>query len=143
MTAFFAIFTEDRFGYNASANGYIFAGVGVISVIVQGAMIGRLIKNFTEKGIATYRRSAPGLQHVCASAGANANYAALGRGSYRGRKFVHQSDDEWIGFALCEQVLAGAGPGPHAGLRELGTFFWTIDWRLGSGLQSEAHSGFW
>ena len=52
MTAFFAIFTEDRFGYNASANGYIFAGVGVISVIVQGAMIGRLIKNFTEKGIA-------------------------------------------------------------------------------------------
>ena len=52
MTAFFAIFTEDRFGYNASANGYIFAGVGIISVIVQGAMIGRLIKNFTEKGIA-------------------------------------------------------------------------------------------
>ena len=52
MTAFFAIFTEDRFGYNASTNGYIFAGVGVISVIVQGAMIGRLIKNFTEKGIA-------------------------------------------------------------------------------------------
>jgi MFS transporter, DHA1 family, tetracycline resistance protein len=52
MTAFFAIFTEDRFGYNASANGYIFACVGVISVIVQGAMIGRLIKNFTEKGIA-------------------------------------------------------------------------------------------
>jgi len=52
LTAFFAIFTEDRFGYNASANGYIFAGVGVISVIVQGALIGRLIKNFTEKGIA-------------------------------------------------------------------------------------------
>src|ERR1700758_2884443 len=52
LTSFFAIFTEDRFGYNASANGYIFAGIGVISVIVQGAMIGRLIKNFTEKGIA-------------------------------------------------------------------------------------------
>src|SRR5208282_1998883 len=52
MTAFFAIFTEDRFGYNASANGYIFAGVGVISVIDQGAMIGRLIKNFTEKEMA-------------------------------------------------------------------------------------------
>jgi DHA1 family tetracycline resistance protein-like MFS transporter len=52
LTSFFAIFTEDRFGYDASANGYIFAGVGVISVIVQGAMIGRLIKNFTEKGIA-------------------------------------------------------------------------------------------
>jgi MFS transporter, DHA1 family, tetracycline resistance protein len=52
LTAFFAIFTEDRFGYNASANGYIFAGVGVISAVVQGALIGRLIKNFAEKRIA-------------------------------------------------------------------------------------------
>ena len=52
LTSFFAIFTEDRFGYNASANGYIFAGIGVISVIVQGVLIGRLIENFTEKRIA-------------------------------------------------------------------------------------------
>jgi multidrug resistance protein len=52
LTAFFAIFTEDRFGYSASANGYIFACVGVISVIVQGALIGRLIKNFAEKRVA-------------------------------------------------------------------------------------------
>ena len=52
LTSFFAIFTEDRFGYNASANGYIFAGIGVISVIVQGVFIGPLIKNFTEKRIA-------------------------------------------------------------------------------------------
>jgi hypothetical protein len=52
VTAFFAIFTEDRFGYNASANGYIFASVGVIGAIVQGALIGPLLKNFTEKRIA-------------------------------------------------------------------------------------------
>jgi multidrug resistance protein len=52
LTAFFAIFTEDRFGYNASANGYIFASVGVIGAIVQGALIGPLLKNFTEKRIA-------------------------------------------------------------------------------------------
>jgi DHA1 family tetracycline resistance protein-like MFS transporter len=52
MMSFFAIFTEDRFGYNASANGYIFAGVGVIAVIVQGALIGPLVKNFGEKRIA-------------------------------------------------------------------------------------------
>ena len=52
VTAFFAIFTEDRFGYNASANGYIFATIGVIGVIVQGALIGPLVKNFTEKRIA-------------------------------------------------------------------------------------------
>jgi multidrug resistance protein len=52
LTSFFAIFTEDRFGYNASANGYIFAGIGLIAVIVQGALIGPLVKNFTEKRIA-------------------------------------------------------------------------------------------
>jgi MFS transporter, DHA1 family, tetracycline resistance protein len=52
LMSFFAIFTEDRFGYNASANGYIFAGVGVIAVIVQAGLIGPLVKRFTEKRIA-------------------------------------------------------------------------------------------
>jgi DHA1 family tetracycline resistance protein-like MFS transporter len=52
LTSFFAIFTEDRFGYNASANGYIFAGLGVVGVIVQGVLIGPLVENFTEKRIA-------------------------------------------------------------------------------------------
>jgi DHA1 family tetracycline resistance protein-like MFS transporter len=52
LTSFFAIFTEDRFGYNASKNGYIFAGIGAIAVIVQGALIGPLVKNFSEKRIA-------------------------------------------------------------------------------------------
>jgi predicted MFS family arabinose efflux permease len=52
LTSFFAIFTEDRFGYNAHANGYIFACIGVIGLVVQGAMIGPLVKNFTEKRIA-------------------------------------------------------------------------------------------
>jgi MFS transporter, DHA1 family, tetracycline resistance protein len=52
LTSFFAIFTEDRFGFHASANGYIFAGIGVIAVIVQGTLIGPLVKNFGEKRIA-------------------------------------------------------------------------------------------
>jgi MFS family permease len=38
--------------HNTSANGYIFASVGVIGAIVQGALIGPLLKNFTEKRIA-------------------------------------------------------------------------------------------
>src|SRR6202035_396367 len=49
LRAFFAIVTEDRFGYNASANGYIFATIGLVAVVVQGALIGPLVKNFTEK----------------------------------------------------------------------------------------------
>jgi DHA1 family tetracycline resistance protein-like MFS transporter len=52
LVTFFAIFTEDRFGYNASANSCIFAGIGVIGATVQGALIGPLVKSFTEKRIA-------------------------------------------------------------------------------------------
>ncbi|HEV2841535.1 MAG TPA: MFS transporter [Chthoniobacterales bacterium] len=48
MTAFFALFTEKRFGYDAHANGYLFAYVGVLSVVVQGGLIGRLVKVFGE-----------------------------------------------------------------------------------------------
>ena len=53
LTSFFAIFTEDRFGFDASQNGYIFAGVGVVAVIVQGGLLGPLVKRFGEKRLAT------------------------------------------------------------------------------------------
>lgn len=48
MTTLFALFTAKRFGYDAHANGYLFAFVGLISVIVQGGLIGRLVKTFGE-----------------------------------------------------------------------------------------------
>lgn len=53
LTSFFAIFTEDRFGFDASQNGYIFAGVGVIAVIVQAGLLGPLVSRFGEKRLAT------------------------------------------------------------------------------------------
>jgi DHA1 family tetracycline resistance protein-like MFS transporter len=37
-----------RFGYDAQHNGYLFAYVGVIAVIIQGGLIGRLVKRFGE-----------------------------------------------------------------------------------------------
>jgi MFS transporter, DHA1 family, tetracycline resistance protein len=52
MTTLFALFTEKRFGYDAQANGYMFGFVGVVSVIVQGGLIGRLIKIFGEVALA-------------------------------------------------------------------------------------------
>jgi len=52
LTSFFAIFTEDRFGFDASQNGYIFAGVGAIGVIVQGGLLGPLVSRFGEKRLA-------------------------------------------------------------------------------------------
>jgi DHA1 family tetracycline resistance protein-like MFS transporter len=48
MTTLFALFTEKRFGYDARANGYIFAFIGILAVIIQGGLIGRLVKIFGE-----------------------------------------------------------------------------------------------
>src|SRR6185436_12813150 len=48
MTASFSLFMMFRLGYDAFHNGWIFAFVGVISAIIQGGLIGRLVKRFGE-----------------------------------------------------------------------------------------------
>ena len=48
MTATFSLFMMFRLGYDAYHSGWIFAFVGVISAIVQGGLIGRLVKKFGE-----------------------------------------------------------------------------------------------
>jgi DHA1 family tetracycline resistance protein-like MFS transporter len=48
MTTSFSLYTMFRFGYDAQHTGYLFAYVGVIAVIVQGGLIGRLVKRFGE-----------------------------------------------------------------------------------------------
>ncbi|HEV2096942.1 MAG TPA: MFS transporter [Chthoniobacterales bacterium] len=52
MTTLFALFTERRFGYDAHANGYLFGFLGILTVIVQGGLIGRLVKMFGETALA-------------------------------------------------------------------------------------------
>ena len=52
MTAFFALFTSRRFGYDAHANGYLFGFIGIVTVIVQGGLIGRLVAMFGETALA-------------------------------------------------------------------------------------------
>ncbi len=52
MTTLFALFTEKRFGYDARANGYLFGFIGILSVVVQGGLIGRLVKMFGEVTLA-------------------------------------------------------------------------------------------
>lgn len=42
--ATFALFSEVRYGFNASTIGYVFAFVGVILVIVQGTLVGRMAR---------------------------------------------------------------------------------------------------
>ena len=48
MTTSFGLFTMYRFGYDAHDTGWIFVFVGVIGAIIQGGLIGRLVKRFGE-----------------------------------------------------------------------------------------------
>ena len=48
MTATFALYTIFRFNYNAEQNGYLFFYIGILAVIMQGFLFGRLAKRFGE-----------------------------------------------------------------------------------------------
>jgi DHA1 family tetracycline resistance protein-like MFS transporter len=48
MTASFGLFTLYRFGFDAHDTGWIFAFVGVVGALIQGGLIGRLVKAFGE-----------------------------------------------------------------------------------------------
>ena len=53
MTAQFALFALHRFGLDAKHTGYLLAMVGIIGVVIQGGLIGRLVKRFGEARLAT------------------------------------------------------------------------------------------
>ncbi|HSE97729.1 MAG TPA: MFS transporter, partial [Blastocatellia bacterium] len=52
LTAIYALFTEKRFGFDATHNGYIFAYLGLLGAIIQGGLLGRLLKAFSDKSLA-------------------------------------------------------------------------------------------
>ena len=52
MTTNFALFTSERFGYDARHNGYIFAFIGVVGALMQGGVLRRILKIYREKEIA-------------------------------------------------------------------------------------------
>jgi DHA1 family tetracycline resistance protein-like MFS transporter len=49
LTATFALFANARFAFNEAQTGYLFTYVGVLGAIIQGGLIGRLVKAFGEK----------------------------------------------------------------------------------------------
>jgi DHA1 family tetracycline resistance protein-like MFS transporter len=51
MTTSFALYTMYRFDYDAEQNGYLFAYIGVLAVIVQGGVFGRLASKFGESAL--------------------------------------------------------------------------------------------
>ncbi|HRJ72521.1 MAG TPA: MFS transporter, partial [Terrimicrobiaceae bacterium] len=52
MTTLFALMLFHRFGLDTLHTGYILAGIGVLGVIIQGGLIGRLVKRFGEARLA-------------------------------------------------------------------------------------------
>lgn len=52
MEAVFPLFTQKTFGWTAMQNGYIFTYVGCIIVIMQGGLVGQLVKRFGERKLA-------------------------------------------------------------------------------------------
>lgn len=51
MTAVFSLFLLFRLGYDPWHSGWIFAFVGIVSAIVQGGLIGKLVKRFGEPNL--------------------------------------------------------------------------------------------
>lgn len=52
MTTLFALMLFHRFGLDTLHTGYILAGIGVLGVIIQGGLIGRLVRRFGEARLA-------------------------------------------------------------------------------------------
>ena len=53
LTATYALFASHRFGFDARHTGYMFTYLGVIGAVIQGGLIGRLVKVFGEKPLAS------------------------------------------------------------------------------------------
>jgi DHA1 family tetracycline resistance protein-like MFS transporter len=51
MEAIFPLFTQHTFGWTAMQNGYIFTYVGIVIVIMQGGLVGQLVKRFGERSL--------------------------------------------------------------------------------------------
>ncbi len=54
MTTAFAYYTMINFGYDASETGYLLGYIGLIAVIVQGGLLGKLEKIFGEEKLVIY-----------------------------------------------------------------------------------------
>jgi len=52
MTSMLVLFTKDLYGYGPAANGYLLAYVGVVIVVVQGVLVGRLAARYGEVRLA-------------------------------------------------------------------------------------------
>jgi DHA1 family tetracycline resistance protein-like MFS transporter len=52
LTATFALFTKQHFDFDATQTGLMFTYVGVLGAIIQGGLLGRIVKAFGERTLA-------------------------------------------------------------------------------------------
>ena len=52
LTTDFALFTSERFGYDARHNGYLFTFVGLIGALMQGGVLRPILKRYREREVA-------------------------------------------------------------------------------------------
>jgi len=51
MEAVFPLFTQHSFGWKAIQNGYLFTYAGIVIVLMQGGLVGRLVKRWGERSL--------------------------------------------------------------------------------------------
>lgn len=73
----FGFFVMDRFGYDAKHAAYLLALMGLVMVIVQGGLIGRLSKAFGERNLATVGLLGMGISLICAALSLTPTYFAI------------------------------------------------------------------
>lgn len=61
LEATFALMTERHYGYDSTQNGYLFAFIGILVAIMQGALIGPLTRRFGEGRLLTLGLLAQGV----------------------------------------------------------------------------------
>ena len=130
MTTLFALFTEKHFGFDARKTGYLFGFIGIISVILQGGLIGRLIKIFGETTLARTGLLLLAAAPRTPAAGAHsANVARCLRGA-RGCQRSREPDAQRTRLANDRSQLAGTRAWAYAVSRKRRSACWAVAWRL-------------
>lgn len=149
MTAVFALFVAHRYEFNTAQTGYVFAMLGVIGVVIQGGLIGRLVKKFGEARLATagaliltgslfampFTASIPMLLLACAGIATGNSLLSPTLSGIASRNV----DAEWQGRAL--GILQSAGSlarwiGPVLG-------GWLLTFDLEKNIAAYAQTPFW
>ena len=130
MTTLFALFTEKHFGFDARKTGYLFGFIGIISVILQGGLIGRLIKIFGETTLARTGLLLLAVGTRTPAAGAHtANVARCLRGA-RGCQRSREPNAQRTRLANDRSQLAGTRAWAYAVSRKRWSARWAAAWRL-------------